>query len=520
MPAILSTKLINFPKFMKKFALVASSLGLCMLALSAQASVTLNIAPTSLVPDPLLIPASSGQVGLFSFQLTVDAGETFTNTKVQLTQVSGSVASGDLSSVALWRDDGNGSFSSGSDTQLVSNSTVNVGSDTLLTLPTTTPATGKFFVSVATSGSVSTGDQFTVILPADAIILSANSPSTTAVTTNTITADVTAPTLSSAVAQNTGGTSAKEAGDSVKLMFSESTNKPAITTGNIGSVFSLSSGHSFLDTTGNLGGTSWNVAGTELLITLSNTGGTTSTLPTVQPGDTVTATGGSTLRDLAGNPVSGFAIISGNFTATSTPPGDDDDDDEGRETHCANSLINGRLYKVGTEQTVYLAAACRLKPFRGQAVFHARGHKFQNIITLSSLPTNVTVSQHPVLPAEGTLIKGSDKTVWFIGSDHKRHGFVSAVIFLNLGFNFSSVQTISDQDLNLTPVGQTVNSDQQHPDGTLLLCQNSPAVYEIENGKKFGFRTANAFLSRGHSWEHVVRLNCAAYNYTVGAPVD
>lgn len=52
------------------------------------------------------------------------------------------------------------------------------------------------------------------------------------------------------------------------------------------------------------------------------------------------------------------------------------------ETNCSNGLINGRLYMVTGKSKIYLAAACRLKEFKGNAVGHAKGKKFQDIIPL------------------------------------------------------------------------------------------------------------------------------------------
>jgi hypothetical protein len=51
-------------------------------------------------------------------------------------------------------------------------------------------------------------------------------------------------------------------------------------------------------------------------------------------------------------------------------------------TQCENGLINGRLYMVTGKNKVWLAAACRLKEFKGNAVGHAKGKKFQDIIPL------------------------------------------------------------------------------------------------------------------------------------------
>src|SRR5688572_20668458 len=72
------------------------------------------------------------------------------------------------------------------------------------------------------------------------------------------------PVLVSVVAENTGDTSAKEAGDSIVFTFSESVEDIEITEENVDDIFDLSSDHSFLDTNGNLGDVDWSDDNTEL----------------------------------------------------------------------------------------------------------------------------------------------------------------------------------------------------------------------------------------------------------------
>jgi len=320
--------------------------------------------------------------------------------------------------------------------------------------------------------------------------------------------------LVKARAVNSGGTAAKEAGDSVVLKFSEPTNKPAITAANVASVFTLNNSHSFLDGAGALGGADWSVDGRILTITLS--AGTS--LATVDVGDTVTVTVSGPITDLNNNPAAGSAVIEGSFAQA----GEDNGEDGDQEHHhvCANTLENGHLYMVGTDATVYMAINCELRPFRGGAVFHARGMKFEHITKFDTLPANVTISTDPVLPAEGTLVKGHDKTVWFVDHEGKRRGFVSANVFADLGFKFDKVDEISDSDLSEIPTGDNVASDTQHPDGALIKCGNSAAVFEVIGGEQFPFANLDAFQSRGHSFDHILNVDCGRFRYLQGAPIS
>ncbi len=423
-----------------------------LVATTAMAAVTVNSGPVSLVTSAVTAKASSAPIVLFSVNLGQTAGETLSSVAVNIANNGSSVATGaDLASVKVYKDDGNGLFDSAVDALAGSQTTVNIGSATTVTTSAnnTIIASGDvFFVTLQTSASwsdVSPADSVTVTLPVDGIVTSANSPTTTAVTTSTITADTTlpvitiasytttpvntditvtasvnegtlnttshtftangsfsfvatdaagnsttqtvtitnidktVPTLSLVVAKNTGGTNAKEAGDTIAVKFSEATNQAVINTANIATTLVLNNTHSFLDGAGVLGATSWSADGKILTITL--TAGTS--IPTVALGDTVTIAG-DVIKDLANNSATGTQTITGSFSGKVSDD-DEGDDDQGKKV-CSNSLINGRLYRVGTGETVYLAASCTLKVFKGSAVGKAEGKKFKNIITLETMP--------------------------------------------------------------------------------------------------------------------------------------
>lgn len=493
---------------MKKFAI---SLGMLLVAFTAHAAVTVGTTPTSLVTSSTTQAASS-QKAVFEFALTGSASETLSS--VGVTVNSSTAVSGDLSSISIYQDDGDGVFDAG-DVLAGSNSTVNIGSTTTInTASNNTLTGGKYFVVVNTSGTWAGTDSLTLTLNANGITTSANSPTLSSVTSATISApDLTGPMIVSAVAANkVGGTGALEAGDQVIITFNEATNKPAITQANIASTLMLSSGHVWLDGAGAISSATWNSAGTVLTITLS--GGTS--LPTLALGDTVTVSG-SVIKDAANNNATGSVAITGSFGITPDNDNEDDDDDFGKT--CNGGIINGRIYKVNGSTTVYLAASCRLKPFRGAAVFHARGHKFKDIIILSSL-NGIQVSDKPALPAGGTLVKGSDKTVWFVTSDGHREGFSSEKAFKRLGFNFNSVKVISDSDLQQLLAGITIDENDLHPEGAVIKCSNSSTVFILKGGLKHAFTNPGSFLDRGHTWDVLATIDCSAFNYPTGSVIN
>jgi hypothetical protein len=256
---------------------------------------------------------------------------------------------------------------------------------------------------------------------------------------------------------------------------------------------------------------------------LTLTAGTS--LPTVAIGDTVTILTG-TIKDATGNNATGNVTITGSFSFQGQgdnhdKDNDDEDNDEDSRKVCPAGLINGRLYKVKDSTTVYLVAGCHLKPFRGNAVFKARGHKFQDITTLNTLPADAHVSDKPALPAEGTLVKGDkDKTVWFVSRDGHRHGFTKKEIFEKLGFAFDKVEIISQSDLDTMAVGDNVDREDKHPDGSIIKCQNATVVFKINGGKKEAFTSAEAFNAKGHQFKHILSVDCSKFTYQDGTPIQ
>lgn len=510
-----NAKFTGMKKFLASLTVVSTVLGSVGIA---QATVSYNTAPQSLVATTITVPATSAQKPVFNFTINNTAIETLSSILVQVDKANASttVSGSDIASVSLYKDDGSNVFNPVIGNLIGIQTVVNIGATTTIIPTATTSATGKFYISFATSGTwsgVVPADAITVTMPVNAVVASANSPTSSVITTAVITADTVNPLLTSAMAKNTGGTNAKEAGDSVALAFTESTNKPVITNANISSYFTLNNGHSFLDQAGNLGVASWNVEGTILTLTLSGTTTPTSTIPTVAVGDAVTVVPSANFVDITGNQVTGAQAITGNFG------GSNEENNEEVKGVCANGVINGRLYKVGSEATVYLAASCRLKPFRGEAVFKARGKKFQNIITLATLPSNIAISDKPVLPTAGTLVKGSDKTVWFVDTHGTKRGFISGEHFLKLGFNFKNVQAISDTDLALIPANGPIQNNENHPDGSVIKCSNQAAVYQVIAGKKFPFSSLSVLESKDINTSQILLVNCQNFSYTEGAAI-
>ena len=125
--------------------------------------------------------------------------------------------------------------------------------------------------------------------------------------------DSTPPYIVSATALDTSNEGVGiQTGDTVTIVFSDSTNAFLLNSSNIDLVLPLDNGHSWLDSSNNLLDADWtmtNVENDTLVITLQ---ATALYPPTVEVGDIV-STDEFSITDISGNPVVTTAEIKGSF---------------------------------------------------------------------------------------------------------------------------------------------------------------------------------------------------------------
>jgi hypothetical protein len=80
---------------------------------------------------------------------------------------------------------------------------------------------------------------------------------------------------------------------------------------------------------------------------------------------------------------------------------------------------------------------------------------------------------------DGTLIKGSEPAIYFYGSDQKRYVFPNDKIFFTWYSDFSSVQTVTDEELANIPIGGNVT---YRPGTKLVKITTDPKVYAVSGG--------------------------------------
>lgn len=124
------------------------------------------------------------------------------------------------------------------------------------------------------------------------------------------------------------------------------------------------------------------------------------------------------------------------------------------------------------------------------------------------------------MPA-GSLVKGSLKAVYYVGTDGKRHAFPDAKVYMSWYPDFSGVTTISDSDLGSIPLS---GINVVHRSGAYLVKINTvPTVYAIEPGGVLRGISSEAVASAlwGSGWATRVRdVDDSVFgNYTLGADI-
>lgn len=121
----------------------------------------------------------------------------------------------------------------------------------------------------------------------------------------------------------------------------------------------------------------------------------------------------------------------------------------------------------------------------------------------------------------GTLIKASGPAVYYCGGDGKRYVFPGEKIYKTWYNDFSSVMTISDEDLAATPIGGNVT---YRPGTRMVKITSSPQVYVVGKGGVLRAVPSEqtAVDLYGSTWNKQIDDIEEAYfvNYRIGAPVN
>jgi len=130
---------------------------------------------------------------------------------------------------------------------------------------------------------------------------------------------------------------------------------------------------------------------------------------------------------------------------------------------------------------------------------------YSSPVSISVVPQATSTSTTPAITfADGSLLKGSGPKVYLIKSG-KRCWITTAEIFTGLGYQWSSIMTVSEEVLNSIPEGEPITSLTTgiYPDGTLLQVSGRPEIYVVIKNKKRHIPTPEIFNNLGYRWSDI-----------------
>lgn len=168
---------------------------------------------------------------------------------------------------------------------------------------------------------------------------------------------------------------------------------------------------------------------------------------------------------------------------------------------------DGSLVKTAGSPTTYLLQAGAKRAFTDLSVLNSWGRSIDEIATISDSEMATYSAGAEVPVRDGTLIKGSDPTVYVVEGG-KRRPFVLAADFEAFGYRWENVQTIPDAVLNTIPSGVRMTPDPLVVTTGLTVTPDWPAV---------GQSTTAAFTVKNTSNKPVALQALRAEVPTVGA---
>ncbi len=118
----------------------------------------------------------------------------------------------------------------------------------------------------------------------------------------------------------------------------------------------------------------------------------------------------------------------------------------------------------------------------------------------TDIPYNVNYRNNGLIRAQNTT------GVYLIQNGAKR-GFSTAEAFLSYGYQWTTVVNVTSVELGMIPTGAEVVYNVHFRDGKLIRKAGSDGVYLVENGAKRGFPNAQVFLNHGYKWEDVISVS-------------
>jgi dolichol-phosphate mannosyltransferase len=159
----------------------------------------------------------------------------------------------------------------------------------------------------------------------------------------------------------------------------------------------------------------------------------------------------------------------------------------------------------GSGETVYLYVAGEKRPFPNPEAFLSHGYYWQQIVQFPDAFLDVVPTGVPMPFRDGTLWRGSDKTVYVIEHGRKR-AILSPDIFAGLGYQWHQVRHVANEVVQTLETGPEVATTDRHPDWTVVKSETEETIYVLDGGRKRPFPSKQVFFSWNYTWKEVVAV--------------
>jgi hypothetical protein len=173
----------------------------------------------------------------------------------------------------------------------------------------------------------------------------------------------------------------------------------------------------------------------------------------------------------------------------------------------------------GLHENVYLYKEGQKRLFPTAEIFLSHGYHWEQIVQVNDDYLARLPAGSPMTFREGSLVKGSEETIYVIEHGLKR-SILSIEVFKRFGFQWRDVRIVPDSTLAEICNGPTLALTDRRPDGALIKGRANP-TYLLENGQKRWFPSPQVFLSWGYQWHQVITVSDQELaSYPLGLPIS
>jgi len=164
---------------------------------------------------------------------------------------------------------------------------------------------------------------------------------------------------------------------------------------------------------------------------------------------------------------------------------------------------NGSIIKKKLYTQVYYIEDFKKRPIESPALFESRNFDWKNLIVTSEEDVDQIPTGEKLKFRDGSLL--SNRGTVYVISNGLRRPIASPAAFLRLGFKWNNIKPVSDAELNLHPVGETVTTTSNYPDGVVIKT-GSGKMYLVEDDKRRYIPSPLVFESL-FKWNETVDLS-------------